>query len=207
MRSVLALVVGLAPLAAAAAQPAPAQPPPPPADRFPYRADGCLLVDAGVVVGAPTALPTGMTAGVSGGASGGAGPAARWLRLGGRAAVTTATESDVAWTVTHREVLARATATVRHTAGRGEIGLRLGLGGSLLHERRHRNQGERAGLEGDDLETTALALVPALDVELVADLAVVGPWGLQLAAGPSVARVDGAVSARWLASVGVSWRR
>lgn len=207
MRSVLALVVGLGPPGVAVAQPPAAPAPATPSDRFPYHADGCLLIDAGVVVGAPTALPTGMTTGAAVGASGGAGPAARWLRLGGRAAVTSATESNVAWTVTHREVLARATATARHTAGRGEVGLRLGLGASLVHERRHRNQGERAGLEGEDLETTAVAVVPALDVELVADLAVLGPWGLQLAAGPSLARVDGAVAARWLATVGVSWRR
>src|SRR5687768_17599675 len=96
-----------------AASPAAADGPAPPTDVFPYRR-GALVVDGGVVVGAPAALPTGMSTGVGAGVAAGRG----WLVLGGRLAWSGATEASMSWTVAHDEVRLRAIAMVRHVAGR-----------------------------------------------------------------------------------------
>lgn len=171
-------------------------------DSFPFRPGGPMRLDGGLVLGFPTALPTGLSSGIGAGVSFGDGP----FRVGARAAWTTATESTLAWTVTHDDLRLRITGTAQHTAGRGSLGLRAGAGGTLVHESRLRNQGARAGLEGDALRTSAWAMLPAAELEAVAALHVIGPWLLVLTGGPSVALVDGDSKASWTAQLGVGWQ-
>lgn len=170
-------------------------------DTWGYRSSGDVAVDAGLTVGFPAALPTGLSTGAVAGVTAGR----RWT-WGARAAWTTATESSLAWTVTHRDLRLRIHGGVQATPGRGTIGLRLGLGGTLVHETRERNQGMRAGLTGSALETSALAMLPAADLDGVVMLHVAGPWLLVIAGGPSVDRHDGALHAGWNAELGVAWQ-
>jgi hypothetical protein len=85
--------------------------------------------------------------------------------------------------------------------------VRLGAGGTLVHESRIRNQGERAGLMGDALETSAFAFVPAADLEAVVGLHVIGSWLVVVSGGPSLALVEGEPRWSWTAELGVAWRR
>jgi hypothetical protein len=169
-----------------------------------YRSTGDLVIDGGLVVGHPTALPTGLATGIGAGVTRG-----RSLVFGARASWSTATESTMAWTVTHRDLRMRVTGGLQHVAGRGTFGLRLGLGGTLVHEARLRNQGERAGLTGDDLKTSALSLLPAADVEAQVALHVWRAWMMTVSGGPTVAldRIAGRALAGWSAGLGVAWRR
>jgi hypothetical protein len=171
-------------------------------DSFAYRPGGDLLVDGGLVVGFPTALPTGFSRGVGAGITFGHCP----LRWGARIAWVSATESTLAWQVTNSDLRMRATGSLQHDAGRGSIGLRLGIGGTLVHESRLRNQGERAGLTGDELATSERALVPAADLDAVVTLHLIGPWLLMMSAGPSVAAISGDAHASWTAELGIAWR-
>jgi hypothetical protein len=177
--------------------------PPVASDEFPVRTNGALVVDGGLAVGAPAALPTGMAVGGGVGISVATGPA-RW---GGRVAWLTATESSLAWQVTHQDLQLRAVVGVEHVAGRGRLGLQLGAGTTLVQEHRVRAQGARAGLMGDELETTERALVPAADLEATVGLGVLGPWLLSIAGGPSLAVVDGDAHWSWGARVGIGWQR
>jgi hypothetical protein len=170
-------------------------------DTFDYRRGGPLAVDAGLIVGFPAALPTGLSRGAGVGIARG-----DTLAWGARAAWVTATESTMAWTVTHSDLRLRATGELRHAAGRGTLGVRLGLGGTLVHESRSRNQGERAGLSGSALATSAWAMLPAADLEATVGVAVIGCWSLQLAGGPSIALRGGDAHASWAAQLGVAWR-
>jgi len=170
-------------------------------DVWRYRASGGPVVDAGLAVAFPSALPTGLARGVGAGVtSGGA------LAWGLRAAWVTATESSLPWTVTHSDLRLRATGALRHTEGRGTIGVRLGLGGTLVHETRTRNQGMRAGLMGSELETRAFALLPAADLDAVVALHIAGPWLLMMSGGPSVDVFQDALHAGWSAQLGVAWQ-
>jgi hypothetical protein len=108
--------------------------------------------------------------------------------------------------VTHSDLRLRATGGLQKAAGRGTIGLRLGLGGTLVHETRVRNQGMRAGLSGSELEASALRLVPAADLDAVVALHVAGPWLLVTSGGPSVDVLDGKLHAGWSAQLGVAWQ-
>jgi len=171
-------------------------------DAFPYSPASDVVIDGGFAVGFPTALATGLSRGVAVGAMRG-----RTVALGVRAGWLTATESSLAWTVTHSDLRLRAAAAVQHTAGRGTFGVRLGAGGTLVHESRLRNQGERAGLMGEDLATSAYAMVPAADLEATIGLRLVGDWQLALAGGPSLALVDGSAHASWIAQLGIGWQR
>jgi hypothetical protein len=173
------------------------------ADVWRVHSDGRLTVDGGLVLGLPVALGTGLATGVGGGAMIGAGRVFSW---GIRASWATATESSIAWTVTHADLRLRAAAGVDHTAGRGRFGLRLGVGPSLLHESRLRNQGSRAGLTGSDLETSTFTLIPTADLEAVVALHILGPWLLVVSGGPSLAMVDGGVKGGFTAQVGVGWQ-
>src|SRR5436190_17266797 len=98
-RTALIIAALLIPQAAAADGPTVAS------DSFEYRSTGALTVDGGLVVGFPTALPTGMSRGVGAGVTVGRCP----LRWGARAAWVTATESTLAWTVTHSDLRLRVT--------------------------------------------------------------------------------------------------
>lgn len=95
---------------------------------------------------------------------------------------------------------------MQHIAGRGTIGLRLGLGATLVHESRERSQGMRAGLAGSALTSTRLACLAAGDLEAVVGMHVAGEWLLMLSGGPSAALVDDAVRLRWNARLGVAWQ-
>jgi hypothetical protein len=172
------------------------------ADSFPVRAAGPLRVEGGLVTGFAPVLSTGLTTGLGAAATYRLGV----LRLGGRAAWVSATESSLAWEVTQQDLQARALVGIEHRAGRGAIGVRLGLGGSLIREHRIRAQGGRAGLEGDELEMTALALLPAADLEATIGVQIVGAWSAQLAGGPSLLILDGEARASWVATIGVGWQ-
>jgi hypothetical protein len=171
-------------------------------DAWPVQSRGTLVVDTGFLAGFPAALPTGLARGVGAGAT----VAHGGFRFGARAGWVTATESTLAWEVTHSDLQVRALGGVEHVAGRGKIGLRIGVGGTLVHESRRRAQGERAGLEGEELEMTAFALLPAVDLEATVGLAVFGPWQVTLAGGPSVALIDGEPRASWVAQIGIGWQ-
>lgn len=180
-----------------------AEGPPIPSDSFDWRAGESPTIDGGLVVGFPTALPTGMSKGIGAGITFGDCP----LRWGARAAWVTASESTLAWQVTHSDLRLRLTGSAQHDAGRGSLGVRFGAGGTLVHESRLRNQGDRAGLMGDALETSAFVLVPAADLEAVVGLHVIRSWMIVISGGPSLAIVDGGPHWSWTAQLGVAWRR
>ncbi|HZJ66093.1 MAG TPA: hypothetical protein VFD36_21450 [Kofleriaceae bacterium] len=170
-------------------------------DTWRYRSGGDLAVDGGLVVGFPTALTTGLSRGVGAGVTLG-----RGLAWGARAAWVTATESSLPWKVTHSDLRLRITGALQTSAGRGTIGLRLGVGGTLVHETRVRNQGMRAGLMGSELETRAFMMLPAADVDAVVALHVAGPWLLVTSGGPSLDVRDGKLHGGWSAQLGVAWQ-
>jgi hypothetical protein len=172
-----------------------------PDDSWPVRSTGPLAIDGGLVVGAPAALPTGLSTGVGAGVLYG-----RTLAFGARASWTGATESSTVWTVSHTDLRLRATGALQHAVGRGTLGLRLGLGATVVHESRDRNQGMRAMLTGSDLMTTAWAALPAADLEAVVTVHIAGPWLLAVAGGPSLAISDGGAHAGWTAGLGVGWQ-
>jgi hypothetical protein len=170
-------------------------------DTWRYRSSGDIAVDGGLVVGFPAALPTGLATGIGAGVTTG-----RALALGARAAWVTATESSLPWTVTHSDLRLRATAGLQATPGRGILGLRLGLGGTVVHETRVRNQGMRAGLSGSELETSSFAMLPAADLDAVVALHITGPWLLVTSGGPSLDIVDGKLHGGWTAELGIAWQ-
>ena len=170
-------------------------------DTWRYRSTGDLAVDGGLVLGFPAALPTGLSMGAGAGVT--IGHALAW---GARASWVTATESSLPWTVTHSDLRLRVTGALQKAAGRGTLGLRLGLGGTLVHETRVRNQGMRAGLSGSDLQTSAFAMLPAADLDAVVALHVAGPWLLMMSGGPSVDVLDSKLHGGWSAQLGVAWQ-
>lgn len=200
-RGLLALPV-LATFGLARAHAQPATTPQVASDTFAIREGGSLLVDGGLVVGFPAALPTGMSRGIGGGVTFGECP----LRWGARAAWVTATENGPTWEVTHSDLRLRVTGSAHHEVGRGSLALRVGAGGTLVHESRLRNQGMRAGLTGDELETSTFAMLPAADLEAVVAVKVIGAWLLVVSGGPSVAVLDGSPRASWTAQLGVAWQ-
>jgi len=163
--------------------------------------DAGLSAHAGVFVAKPAALPTGLSTGVGGDAARG-----DELAWGAAAAWSTATEHSATHTVRHSDLRLHATAALQRTAGRGSIALRLGAGGTLVHETRRRDQGERAGLTGDALETSAWRMLPSADLTLSTSLALVGAWGVVVNGGPSVVLRDGRAHAGWSGMLGVAWR-
>jgi hypothetical protein len=170
-------------------------------DTWRYHSSGDVAVDGGLVVGFPAALTTGLARGAGVGITMG-----RWLAWGARVSWVTATESSLPWTVTHSDLRLRITGGLQKSAGRGTIGLRLGLGGTLVHESRVRNQGMRAGLTGSDLENQAYMMLPAADLDVVVALHVAGPWLLVTSGGPSVDRFGGKLHGGWSAQLGVAWQ-
>src|SRR5262245_29035713 len=170
-------------------------------DTWRHRSDGDLAVDGGLVVGFPTALTTGLSRGIGAGVTMG-----RGLAWGARAAWVTATESSLPWKVTHSDLRLRITGALQKSAGRGTFGLRLGIGGTLVHESRVRNQGMRAGLSGSDLENSSTTMLPAADLDAVVALHVAGPWLLVTRGGPSLDVLDGKLHGGWSAQLGVAWQ-
>jgi hypothetical protein len=193
---VLALIAVVAPWAAARAEA------PPAADAaWRVRSEGRLTLDAGLSVGLPTALDAGLATGVAAGAMFG-----RRFAWGARASWSTATESSLSWQVTQSDLKLRAAAALQQAVGRGRFGLRLGLGPTVVHETRLRNQGMRAGLTGSALSSSAFATMAAGELEAVVDLHIAGPWLLTISGGPSLAIVDGAARGGWVGFVGAGWQ-
>lgn len=170
-------------------------------DTWNYASAGDLAIDAGLVVGSPAALPTGLAMGIGAGITKGAG-----LTWGARLAWATATESSTAWTVTQDDFQLRVTGGLRVMAGRGAFGLRLGMGGTLVHESRIRNQGMRVGLSGSELESSTFVMLPAMDLDTVITLYIAGAWLMILSGGPSVDVLEGKLHGGWNAHLGVAWQ-
>jgi hypothetical protein len=168
---------------------------------WPVRSTGRLSADAGVVLGLPATWQTGMTTGVGGGVAFG-----HTFAFGVRASWSTATESSLAWMVTHEDFRLRATAAVQRAAGRGTFALRLGVGPTFVYEDRVRNQGARAQLTGSALETSSLATMPTADLEAVVALHVAGPWLLIVSGGPSLLVSDGVAHGGWTTQLGAGWQ-
>jgi hypothetical protein len=172
------------------------------ADTFAVQPPGQIVVDAGFLVALPSSLPAGLSTGVAAGITRACGC---HLGYGAIASWSSASATSESWTVTHGELRLRATGELRHDAGRGTLALRLGLGASVVHEDRVRNQGERAGLMGSALEQTATAGLPAADLAAVVALRVIGPWAFQIAGGPTVTWEDSHLRGGWSAEIGVAW--
>ena len=170
-------------------------------DQWVVRSAGRLALDAGLVMGPPLTLPSGLSAGFGAGLTYG-----RRLALGVRASWSTATESSLVWTVTHDDYRLRAVAIAQQPLGRGVIGLRLGVGTTVVHEDRTRIQGARAGLTGADLASSSLAALPAGELEAVVSVHVAGPWLMTLSGGPAMVVSDGAFHTGWLAGLGAGWQ-
>ncbi|HTA18024.1 MAG TPA: hypothetical protein VK989_01960 [Polyangia bacterium] len=200
MRAVAAVVVALAfPLVSIGAARAEG---PQPFDQLPaVSSRGRLSVDGGLVLALPATWQTGLSTGVGGGVAYG-----RTLALGVRASWSTSTESSLAWTVSHDDYRLRVTGGVQRAAGRGLFALRLGLGPTFVYEDRVRNQGARAQLTGSALETTALAAMPAGELEAVVTVHVGGPWMLVMSGGPSMLISDGDAHFGWSTQLGVGWQ-
>lgn len=160
-----------------------------------------LVVDGGFVASLPAGLPTGLSTGVGAGvATGGV------LAFGARASWSSATEYSLTTTVRDDDFRLRAHATLQRDAGRGTFALRLGLGATLVRESVTRDQGERAGLEGDALQSIQWALLPAADLEAAVVLRVHGAFGVVVSGGPSLHLLAGAVQAGWIGGLGVVWQ-
>jgi hypothetical protein len=158
-------------------------------------------VDGGVTAALPTALGTGLARGFGAGIAVG-----RTFSVGARAAWLAATEHTIGWQVTHDDVKLRLTGGAQTAVGRGSFGVRLGLGGTLVHERRERVLGDIAGAQGDLRLTTATVLLPAADLDGVVSLHVTRGWMLIATAGPSLARVDHKLRTGWSSYLGVAWQ-
>lgn len=167
-------------------------------------ADPRHLVTAGALIAQPAALQTGTTAGID--------VSYRrrwrwpWLAWGVRASWSTATEYTLDWAVRDDEVRLRGFGAVQRRIGRGAVGLRLGLGGTLVHEGRTSSRVGRAG-SGADLETSAWSFLPAAELEGTVQLRVLGSWGLVVSGGPSLHLEAGAARFGWLVGLGGTWQR
>lgn len=162
-----------------------------------------LVLDAGVVAGLPAALPAGLSTGIGAGITRACGC---HFAYGARISWSTVEASSITWDVTHQDLRLRATGSIRHTAGRGTLELRLGLGPTIVREDRVHTQGMRAGLTGSDLETTSVRALPALDLEAVVSVKVAGAWLLVVSGGPSIDYLD-KVRGGWTSQLGVAWER
>jgi hypothetical protein len=170
-------------------------------DDFPVQPTGSLAVDAGLVLALPATWQIGLSSGIGAGVTRG-----RRFAWGVRGSWSTATESSLVWTVSHDDFRLRAVAALQQPAGRGVFALRLGLGPTFVYEHRTRNQGARAGLTGTELETSALAVFPAVDLEGVVTLHILGRWSLVLSGGPTALVADGALHGGWTAQLGAGWQ-
>ena len=171
-----------------------------PGDATPSAAASLWRVDAGLLTGLPAALGTGMTAGASAGVL-----RAGALTWGARASYSQATEYTTTWATTHHEIRLRAVGALQRAVGRGFVGLRVGVGATVLYEARERAQAARLGDAGVGLNTSAWALLPGGELEGFVALPIAGPFGLGLSAGPSVHVFQGAVVPGWLAQLTAVW--
>jgi hypothetical protein len=170
-------------------------------DVWRYRTSA-ITVDGGVVAALPAALATGLAKGFGAGLSVARGP---WF-WGARAAWATASETTIGWDVTHDDVKLRLVGGAQARRGRGAFGVRLGAGGTLVHERRDRIGGDIAGSQGSMRMTTVNAVGPAADVDGVVSLHVTRGWMLLVSAGPSWSRVEHKLMMGWNSYLGVAWQ-
>lgn len=172
------------------------------ADDEPWRyRTSAVAVDAGVVVALPVALQTGLARGAGAGIAIG-----ERFSLGVRASWATATEMAIGWAVTHDDVRAAVTGGAAVKAGRGSLGVRLGLGGAMVHETRRRVRGDLAGATGEARETAATAWFPSAELDAVLALHIAGAWTLVISGGPSVVRVERDLHTGWTSQLGVGWQ-
>jgi hypothetical protein len=169
---------------------------------FDTQPGGQLAADAGFVVGLPSALPSGLSTGLGGGITRTCGCL---FSYGARASWSRVAEPGMAYLVTQDEFRVRVTGAIRHDAGRGSIGLRLGLGPTIVHEARDRLQ-DTTGLTGDALHTGATRALPAGELEVVISVKVVGDWLLVASGGPSLDIESGAAHFGWISTLGVGWQ-
>ncbi len=159
-----------------------------------------MVVDGGLVLALPAALPTGLSSGVGSGVSLGG-----TLAWGASASWSSATEYSLTSSVRDDDFRMRGRVALQHAAGRGTFALRLGLGTTLVRESVTRDQGARAGLSGDALQSTAWALLPAADLQGCVVVRILGSFSLAVSGGPSIHLVDGSAHAGWVAALGVTW--
>lgn len=203
----LACLAGVAvrPARAQTDEPASGSPDPRPDgdDPFAVRSSRGPAIDAGVLVGFPAALTTGLSTGA---AAGIAQPYRDHVAYGARVSWSSDTESSQVWRVTQSDLRLRATGALSQAVGRGSFAVRLGVGATLVHEVRDRTGGERAGLTGGALQTRALELLPAADLDAVVALHVAGPWLVMVSVGPSIDLLDDAAHWAWTSQLGLAWQ-
>jgi hypothetical protein len=172
-------------------------------DTFDVTKGSGLVIDGGVVAGLPAALPSGLSTGFGAGITRACGC---MFAYGARVSWSTVEASNLTWDVTQWDLRLRATGSIRHTAGRGTLELRLGVGPTLVRESRVQNSGVAAGLTGMDLGSSALRLLPALDLEAVISVKVTGAWIFVVSGGPSV-DYNTSLRGGWISQLGVAWER
>ena len=59
---------------------------------------------------------------------------------------------------------------------------------------------------GANLESSALAAMPAGELEAIVSARVAGPWLLTLSGGPATIVSDGTFHGGWLAGLGAGWQ-
>jgi hypothetical protein len=154
----------------------------------------------GIYAARPAALSTGMSTGLGLGWQLG-----ERFTYGVQLAWSSATEFTRTREVRHDDLRLRARVGIQGGRGRGMAALRLGLGPSLVLENTTRNQGQRAGLTGSDLETSAQRLVPGLDLEASVGLRIWEDWGAVIGGGPNLHLLDGEARFGWQGVVSVAW--
>ncbi|HZL16535.1 MAG TPA: hypothetical protein VFG23_02195 [Polyangia bacterium] len=163
------------------------------ADLWRVQSGGTLTVDGGLVQDLPTALGPGLSNGFGIGVTRG-----HLLAWGARASWSTATESSIPWTVTQSDLRLRLVGVIQHTVGRARVGLRFGVGPTIVHETRLRN--------GSALETSAFSTLPAGEVEALVAVHIFGPWLFDVSGGPSAAVDGGSLRDGWVSLIGVGWQ-
>jgi hypothetical protein len=76
----------------------------------------------------------------------------------------------------------------------------------MVYEERVRNEGARVQSTGSALEKTALALMPAGELEAVGPMHFGGPWLLVVSGGSSLLVSDGSWPGGWGTQLGVGWQ-
>lgn len=173
-------------------------------ETFAVGAHGPYVLDAALLVASPSSLPAGISTGVAAGVTR---ECSCWWSYGARASWSSESGSSQVWIVTDQELRLRATAALRHHAGRGTVSLRAAAGATIVYEDRVHQQGMRSGLTGDALENRAFAALPAGELEVVIGLHVAGPWLAIVSAGPQlVVASGGTVHGGFTAQLGVAWQ-
>ena len=158
-----------------------------------YQSGGPLTVDGGLLLALPTALGPGLSTGFGLGVTWG-----RVFAVEARTSWSTATESSIPWTVTQSDLRFRIGGVLQRTLGRARVGLRLGVGPTIVHETRVRN--------GSTLQTGAFATLPAGELEAFVAVHLFGPWLVTLSGGPSAALDDPGFRAGWVSLIGAGWQ-